>query len=531
VEAQLPVWWISVLAPAAAGGLVALLRLKPRRAAYLVALALLIPAAATMHYLANGLVGGGVWDPIAVDLTRYGIGSFMLFVDGISAPVVIGISLVTALVAVYSVKYMVTRIEEMREAGENPPGMNVYFLLYAAFAATMIGMALANNLIEFYVFLELSLIMSFLLILYYGYGDRKKIALLYFVWTHVAGALFLAGILYYGVNAGSFDVALPAPEGVVYVAPASLVLGAAAGTVAVLVIAGLFIKMAVLGVHMWLPYAHAEAPTPVSALLSPNLIGIAGYALARFAVPLFPESMASLAKFMMGLGLATIVYGGLVALRQDDFKRFLAYSSVSQMGYLLLGIGTLTAAGVAGAILHYLTHAFGKAVLFMVAGVFITELHGLRKMSLMGGLARAYPITAAAALLGFMHLVGMPPTLGMWSELLITIGVVDAFPGGGGAGVELYSSNAQVALLALLLIIAYGVSAGYAFIAMKRIFFGQLSEHVKSLGVGPGYEVLDEFKAVIVLAGALGVFYFIAVNLLAGPLQASVDQLLQVLGW
>jgi len=518
MEAQIPIWWISILLPVAAAIIGSLARLSTKTLAYLIGLTLLIPGLATMYYWT--MVGDPyLADPVSIDLAGYGVGTFMLVLDGLSAPIVLGISIVTALVSIYSIKYMETRISEMVHEGEKAPSLYAYYVLYAAFAVSMLGMALSNNLIEFYIFLEISLLSSFPLILYYGYGDRRKIALLYFVWTHVAGALLLAAILVYGIRAGTFDVFTLDAGSIAYGLPASAVLGEAARVVAGLFIIGLFIKMAVLGVHMWLPYAHAEAPTPVSALLSPNLIGIAGYALARFGIPLFPDAMASLKGYLMALGLATIIYGALVALRQTDFKRFLAYSSVSQMGYLLLGIGTLTAYGIGGAMLHYLSHAIGKAVLFMVAGVFITELHGLRDIRKMGGLARAYPLTAAAALLGFMHLVGMPPTIGMWSEILITFGVVQAFP---------METGGQVYLLAAALIVAFGLSAAYAFITMKKIFYGQFSETVKKLGVKPGFEVKDAFKMVVVLMAILGVFYFVVVGPIMPPLEQASRQLVSL---
>ena len=509
MEAGIPIWWISLLLPLFVGlyGLVD--REKGKPLAVLSLIVLLIPGAALFYYWVSGAVTSAVVDPVKIDLTRHGIGVFYLFVDGLSAPIVAGISIVTALVALYGLKYMSVRIEEMREAGETPPGIGVYYFLYNIFALSMLAMALSSNLIEFYFFLEVSLVSSFLLIAYYGYGDRRKISLLYFIWTHVAGALFLAGTLYYGVNAGSFDIVKITSNGVTYVSPAYTVLAASTKIAASLIIIGLFIKMAVFGVHMWLPYAHAEAPTPISALLSPNLIGIAGYALARFAIPLFPGIFQSLRDYLVILALITIIYGGLVALRQTDFKRFLAYSSVSQMGYLLLGIATLTSYGIGGAMLHYLSHAFGKAVLFMTAGVFITELHGLRDIRKMGGLARAYPLTAAAALLGFMHLVGMPPTLGMWSEVLITIGVMKAYSSLSAPG---------LVALALALILAFGVSAAYAFVTMRRIFYGQLKDYLKELGVKPGYEVFDYFKAVVLLVAIIGVFYFVAIS----PVMASL---------
>jgi len=507
------IWYASIIIPVLVG-LAALAARKPGKwAAYLSALTLAIPIYIIIYSWIQTSPRDPIIDSIAIDLTQYKIGKFMLLVDGLSLPIVIGISLVTTLVSLYSLKYMVTRIEEMRSEGENPPGLGTYYFLFNLFAVSMLGMALSTNLIEFYLFLEISLVASFLLIAYYGYGDRRKISLLYFIWTHVAGALFIAGVLYYGIKAGTFDVVRVSITGTIgYVAPAVQTIGQAAKIAAAAIIIGLLIKMAVFGVHMWLPYAHAEAPTPVSALLSPNLIGIAGYALARFGIALFPSIMESLQDYFILLALLTIVYGGLVALRQTDLKRFLAYSSVSQMGYLLLGIATLTTYGIGGAMLHYLTHAIGKAVLFMVAGVFITELHGLRDITKMGGLARKYPLIAAAALLGFMHLVGIPPTMGLWSELLITIGLVKAVP--------LTTMN-NVILVTMALLIAYGVSAGYSFITMKRVFYGQLKK--------PDIpeEVPDGFKQTVIVMAVLGVVFFLIISLILIPLQSSSELLVR----
>lgn len=513
--AGIPIWYVSLVLPVLVGIVALFASDKHGRAiSWLSALTLIIPMIATAYYWAVNAVSNGVVDPWVLHLEKYGLGTFYLFMDGLSAPVVVGVSLVTAFVAVYAYKYMATRIEEMRGEGENPPGLGRFFFLYNIFAIAMLGMGLSSNLLEFYFFLEISLISSFLLIAYYGYGDRKKIALLYFIWAHIAGALFIAGSLVYGHHAHSLDVVRIVSGKVTYVSPADELLGSAARIVAGVMLLGLFIKMAVLGVHMWLPYAHAEAPTPVSALLSPNLIGLAGYAIVRFVLPLFPAELKSIHGYLILLAVSTIIYGGLVALRQTDFKRFLAYSSVSQMGYLLLGIATLTAYGIGGAILHYLTHAIGKAVLFMVAGIFITEEHGLRDMTRMGGLAKYYPFTAAAALLGFMHLVGMPPTLGMWSELLITIGVVKAYP----------AVNAgNVVLVATMLLLAYGVSAGYAFITMRKVFYGRPREGYK-------HEVLDGFKTTVVILAVLGVLLFLGIAPLMAPLKTASQQIISLLG-
>ncbi|MEB3859703.1 MAG: NuoM [Desulfurococcales archaeon] len=504
-----PLFWLSIIAPLIIGTAAALKRRlslgEANAVAWSTAALLSIPGVLAVAYSPNVNLASWLVDPLILDLRESSIGVIALGLDGLSAPVVIGVSLVTSLVSVYSVKYMAHRIEELEKGGESPPGMGAYFALYNMFSVSMLGMALSTNLVEFYVFLEVSLISSFALIALYGYGDRRRIALLYFVWTHVAGALFLIGILYYWTQAGTFDVVSVEGGRGEYVARA--LSGTTAFYAMIALVLGLLVKMAVVGVHMWLPYAHAEAPTPVSALLSPNLVGIGGYAIARFAIPIFPEGMEAVSRALLALSIATIIYGGLVALRETDFKRFLAYSSISQMGYMLLGISTLTAAGIGGAMIQYLSHAVGKAVLFMVAGVFIAELSGLRDMSRMGGLAVKYPVIAAVALIGFLHLVGIPPAVGMWGEILIVVGYSEAL--------GLYGAQ-SLALVAATVIAAFTVTAAYSFIAMKRIFFGPPR-------LEPPGERLDAFKASIVVVGLAGVFLFIAITPLSEGLRVSSE--------
>jgi len=215
-----------------------------------------------------------------------------------------------------------------------------------------------------------------------------------------------------------------------------------------------------------------------------------------------------LVQFLVLLAFSTIVYGGLVALRQNDFKRFLAYSSISQMGYILLGIATLTGFGVAGAMLHYLAHAVGKAVLFMVAGVFIAEMGGLRRINDMGGLARRYPLVTALAMIGFLHLAGIPPSFGLWGELLVLLGFV-----------EYWGYSRGVIIPAAAVILAFGVTAGYSFIAARRIFFGP-PRH------GGSAEESDAFKASILVVALAGLALFVLAGPLLGETRESVEVLL-----
>ncbi|RLG48141.1 MAG: hypothetical protein DRO06_01780 [Thermoproteota archaeon] len=466
---DLPVLLSSVLIPFA--GSLALPAVKRGKAACAVAVILLaVPlAVTTWAWLTEGTA---VDPPVAV---LPGVGMFSALVDPLSAPLILSICLVTAAIAVYSLPYMEHRYEEMEREGESAPGWGVYYMLYVMFSVSMVGTVLSTNLVEFYLFLELSLLPSFLLIAFYGYGNRERIALMYLIWTHVGALAFLLGALTVGLTAGTFDFYDP-----VSMTPAlglGEVLSPGMRTIVALAMClGLFVKLAIFGVHIWLPYAHAEAPTPVSALLSPNLIGIAAYALVRLVYTMFPAEFAALSPWFLGLAVLTIVYGGLMALAQDDFKRMLAYSSISQMGYLLMGVATLTPAGVAGSMVHYAAHAVGKALLFATAGVLIVRAH-TRSLSALGGMAPKMPYTASLALLGFMHITGVPPSLGLWSEILILMGVA-----------QVASSGPSVfwAFLAALLV-GMGLSTAYSFITMRRIFFGRPSkaaEHAEEAGPG-----------------------------------------------
>jgi NADH-quinone oxidoreductase subunit M len=169
-------------------------------------------------------------------------------------------------------------------------------------------------------------------------------------------------------------------------------------------------------------------------------------------------------------------YGGAMALVQDDVKRLLAYSSVSQMGYILLGISSVQVLGVSGAMFQYVTHGLGKGILFMVAGAIILQTHGLRSISKMGGLASKMPITATAALIGFLTIMGIPPTTGFISEFLIFAGAFkQAFT---------LSSMLRIAL-SILGVVSTAITAGYSLWAVKRIFFGKLPDALTSVTEAP----------------------------------------------
>ena len=436
------------------------------------------------------------------------LGSFTMLLDSLNLPILMAICVVTLFVAIYSIPYMSHRFHEMEQEEEHPPSWSTYYSMYLMFSVAMLGTVLSANLVEFYVFLELTLVPSFLLIAFYGYGARVRIAILYFIWTHVGALLFLIGIFLTGLNVGTFDLVnlqrMSLNYGVEKLIPEGI-----RTFVLLAIVIGLMVKLAAFGVHIWLPYAHAEAPTPISALLSPNLIGIAGYALVRIAITLFPNSFLSISPYLILWALLTMIYGGLMALAQDDFKRLLAYSSVSQMGYVLLGVASMTPLGISGAMLHYVSHAVGKALLFMTAGNLIVTFNGLRSIGKMGGVARKLPLTASLALVGFLHITGVPPSLGFWSEILTIMGAMNRAM---SMGTSIY-----VAMIVGLLT-AIGLSTIYAFLTMKRIFYGEEGEGIS--GLKP--EELRGLVLPMILIAAFGVVMFFYPSLLVDPLVSLV---------
>ncbi len=490
----LPLLWVSVLSPIVAALVVLLLR--GARATTVASVAsLVVSSVALLAAYAYALhVHDIVYDPLLA--VAPWIGELSLFMDSYSFMVAFSAAAVSAIVAAYSYWYMAHRFEEL---GLGEDAWSIYHSLYLLFAAGMIGAGLASNAILFYVFFELTLIPSFLLIALYGYGDRFRIALLYLVWTHVGSTLFLLGVLLAGWHTGgkAFNI-FTSREGLVvngwgYLLP-PLILEAALA----MVVIGMSIKMAMFLLHVWLPYAHAEAPTPISALLSPVLIGIGGYGILRFAAQTAPQSFAGLSWLLLLWALATMIYGGLVALAQDDVKRFLAYSSVSQMGYLMLGLSAANTMGYTGAMLHYVAHAFGKAALFMMAGVLIVAVH-TRSMSRMGGLAKLLPVTAAAALIGFLHLMGIPPTIGIWSKYLILRGFAAA------------NVHGLYVAAAIAVIIGTTLTAVYSLVSFRRIFLGPLpGEEHGHMHDGAGVSEPRGMAALTLLAGLLGIACFFA---------------------
>ena len=409
------------------------------------------------------------------------IGLFGFNADGLSIPILFTISLLCTLMSIYSIPYMGHVI------GTDQKQFGLYYALLLLYSVGMMGAVLATNLIEFYLFFELMLVPSYFLIAKWGYGDRDRISFMYFMWTHIGALAFLAGILSVGYFGHTFDLQNIAISSI----PSGLRIW-----IALLMVVGLLVKMAAFGLHIWLPHAHAEAPTPISALLSPAMIGIGGYAIVRIVMTTLPSALLAISTALATWAVITMFYGGAMALVQDDIKRLLAYSSISQMGYILLGISSVQILGVSGSMLQYVSHGLGKGILFMTAGAIIIQAHGLRSIAKMGGLASRMPITATAALLGFLTIMGIPPTTGFISEFLVF----------AGSFREAFTLNSMFRIaISFMAVVSTALTAGYSLWTVKRVFFGQLPSQLESVHEAP-WTVTGPLLVLALVSLIIGIF-------------------------
>lgn len=395
---------------------------------------------------------------------------FSLHVDWLTLPFLVTEAVVTLVAVVYSWGYH--RTDERS---------GYFYALLLLFAVGMSGTTLADDMVLFFVFWELMLIASALLILVWGDDKRRgPIALKYFIFTHAGSLTVLVGliVLYNATGSDTFSVLR---EGVI-LAPGLM------HAVIALFLVGFSVKMAIFPVHLWLPDAHTVAPMPVTIMLAAAMLSMGAYGILRFPMSIFSVGdMAPFALPMMIGGLFSEVYGALMALAEEDIKRIIAYSSVSQMGYILFGLGTLNAAGITGATLHVIYHAIVKALLFMVVGLVINAT-GRRQIGELSGLGSKMPVVAVCALIGALGISGMPP-LGIFnSEWMIF---------SGGFHTE-YIGLSVVTLFGSLLTVVYALwFAG-------RIFLGKAKAGLAT--VSPPRAMLITTVTVTILLVVEGLF-------------------------
>ena len=283
----------------------------------------------------------------------------------------------------------------------------------------MIGVFVALDLFVFYVFWEMTLIPMFFLILVWGGEDRRYAAMKFFIYTFTASVVMLIGILVMYFNTGasiserSFDMIAMLDSG-------GQMSEGLRHLVWVLLLIGFATKMPSVPVHTWLPDAHVQAPTAGSMILAGVMLKMGAYGFLRVAVTAFPESTVVFTPLLVFLGMASLAYGAWVCMGQSNLKRMVAYSSVSHMGLIFLGIATMQPLGIAGALFMMFAHGIISPLLFAVAGAFKHHYHTL-EIGSMRGIAHHSPWLAGHMMLGWMASLGLPLMAGFVAEVAVLI--------------------------------------------------------------------------------------------------------------
>ena len=344
-----------------------------------------------------------------------------------------------------------------------------YFAMFLLLQGAMLGVFVALDLILFYLFWEVMLFPMYFLIGVWGGPRRIYAAIKFFLYTLMGSVGMLLGIIavWYFAPGGerTFNIiellarvneggAFNGPE--IFGFPFTKVVFIAS-------FIGFAIKVPIFPFHTWLPDAHVEAPTAISVILAGVLLKMGTYGFLRINFPLLPEAFDWFRDFFIALAVINIVYGALCALAQTDLKKMIAYSSVSHMGFVLLGLGAATTQGINGAVLQMFNHGTITAMLFLLVGVVYDRAHH-RRIAGFGGLASVTPVYAAVTGIAYMAAIGLPGLSGFISELLILTG-----------SFKVYQLPTIISGLGIIL------GAGYMLWAYQRVFFGKLNEDYKNL--------------------------------------------------
>ena len=422
-----------------------------------------------------------------------------LALDGFSLLMLLAVSLVGLCASLFSIDYM-----------EHYGGKANYYALLLVMIAGMNGLVLSTDLFNVYVFLEVAAVASYSLVAFGRGYDELEAAFKYLMLSVVASAAIVISIAVLFGMTGNLSF------GGVAKALQELEAGPVVGIAAALFIMGFGLKAALVPFHAWLPDAHPSAPAPISAVLSGLLIKVSGvYALTRIFLNVFGLTPA-LSAVLMVLGTVSMVAAAFLALGQKDIKRMLAYSSISQVGYIVLGIGLGTPLGIAGGLFHLFNHALAKGLLFLTSGS-IQQSTGTRNLDEMGGLAKRMPFTAATNLIGSLSIAGVPPLNGFWSKLLIIIALIQA----------------GHPVFALIAVLASVLTLWYYLLIQRKAFFGNLNERWAAVKEAPFWMT----AATVLLAAlcvAIGIFFSFTlkswIQPAAGVLAAGVQAVIRSWG-
>jgi NADH-quinone oxidoreductase subunit M len=409
--------------------------------------------------------------------------NYTLGVDGISILFVVLSSFLIPICVLASWRVITERVKE-------------YMIAFLVMETMMNGVFCALDMVLFYVFFEAILIPMFLIIGVWG-GPRKVYAAFkFFLYTLAGSVLFLIALLVMIYTAGSSDIPTLADTafdvGMQY-------------WLWIALFASFAVKVPMWPLHTWLPDAHVEAPTAGSVILAGVLLKLGGYGFIRFSLPMLPEATEFFTPFVYTLSVVAVIYTSLVALMQNDMKKLIAYSSVAHMGFVTIGLFTLTTQGAEGGIMVMLSHGIVSAALFLCVGVVYDRMHS-REISSYGGLVHRMPAYAFVFMLFTMASIGLPGTGGFIGELLVLIGV--------------FQVNTWVAALAALGVI---LGAAYMLWLYRRVIFGALTKDELKNILDLDRREIAIFAPLILVTMWMGIYP----NSFLGVMHASVEKLLE----
>lgn len=396
---------------------------------------------------------------------------YHLGVDGLSMPLMVLTAFLGLVVVLISWKIDL-RVRE-------------YFVWLLLLETSILGVFCSLDLLLFFIFWEIEIIPMYFLISVWGTGRREYSAIKYVVYTLFGSALMLAGILSLYFTTGSLSIVELAQSGL---APLVTIIPQAA--IFFLLLTGFAVKLPVVPLHTWLPDAHTDAPTAGSVMLAGALIKMGGYGMIRVCVSIFPQVARDYAPLLVTLAVISILYGAAVTLRQTDLKRLIAYSSVSHMGFVLLGVFALSQVSLTGAALQMVSHGLITGLLFAVAGLTIHNV-GERDLRKLGGLARQIPIIAVVFSIAGLGGLGLPTTSGFAAEFLVFVG---SFSSTVVSGIQVYT---------ILAVLGVVLAAGYILWMLQRTFYGPVVEQYDGVKDADVLErvYMFAFVALIMLVG------------------------------
>ncbi len=373
--------------------------------------------------------------------------SYLIGLDGISLPLYILSMVITLLVVIYSLNHV-----------PDPGNPKAFFILMLVLQTGMAGTFIAQDLILFFVFFELVLLPMYFMIGVWGGENRQYASLKFFLYTMFGSALMLVAFLalFFKTGAESFSIPFLIENG-----------GAIARNVQIWIFAGMFIGFAVkvpmFPFHTWLPDAHTQAPTQGSVILAAILLKLGTYGFVRIAIPILPEAAKAWAPYIGGLAVVGIIYGSLGCLAQTDMKRLIAFSSVAHMGFVMLGISTLTSFGMTAAMFGMVAHGLITGMLFFIAGSIKERYHTL-EIKRLGGLLKQLPHLGWILGLCSMASLGLPGLAGFWGEFPAILSAYSPAPGLNETLFRVYMVIAAIGTV---------FAAAYLLWLYQRVAFGE----------------------------------------------------------